>query len=99
MDIMQDHPSGLNGKARETQVNIVAHSKGGLDARVYLDKSHTKDVVNLIMIETPNAGDPIEDWLNAFDQCTPAAHDLRRGAEDTVTKENTHTHYYTIAGK
>jgi hypothetical protein len=29
---------------------IVGHSKGGLDARVFLDITDTKDIANLIMI-------------------------------------------------
>jgi len=45
----------------QNQVNIVAHSKGGLDARVYLDQSRTHDVANLVMIGTPNAGSPLAD--------------------------------------
>jgi hypothetical protein len=83
---------------QNNQVNIVAHSKGGLDARVYLDKSSTENVANLIMIGTPNMGDPIADWLSPFDQCTPAADDLRTDADSIMAKENTHTNYYTIAG-
>jgi triacylglycerol lipase len=43
----------------QNQVNIVDHSKGGLDARVYLDQSHTHNIANLIMIGTPNRGDPL----------------------------------------
>ena len=42
-------------------VNIVGHSKGGLDARVYLAQSGTHDVANLVMIGTPNAGSPLAD--------------------------------------
>jgi triacylglycerol esterase/lipase EstA (alpha/beta hydrolase family) len=42
----------------QNQVNIVAHSKGGLDSRVYLANSGRADVANLIMIGTPDAGDP-----------------------------------------
>jgi triacylglycerol esterase/lipase EstA (alpha/beta hydrolase family) len=34
------------------KVNIVGHSKGGLDARVFLDITDTKDIANLIMIGT-----------------------------------------------
>ena len=40
------------------KLNIVGHSKGGLDARIFLDITDTKDVANLIMIGTPNAGSP-----------------------------------------
>ena len=43
------------------QLNIVGHSKGGLDARVYLAQSGTHDVANLVMIGTPNAGSPLAD--------------------------------------
>ena len=38
---------------------MVGHSKGGLDARVYLANSGTHDVANLIMIGTPNGGNPL----------------------------------------
>jgi pimeloyl-ACP methyl ester carboxylesterase len=82
----------------QDKVNIVAHSKGGLDARVYLANTNTADVPNLIMIGTPNEGDPIEDQLNLFDPCTPAADDLKTFAPDTMAGENTHTHYYNIDG-
>ena len=38
-------------------INIVAHSKGGLDARVYLANNLSNaNVANLIMIGTPNKG-------------------------------------------
>lgn len=40
----------------QTHVNIVVHSKGGLDARVFLANTGTSDVANLIMVGTPNAG-------------------------------------------
>jgi pimeloyl-ACP methyl ester carboxylesterase len=41
------------------KVNIVAHSKGGLDARVYLSNNPSNDDVSkLIMIGTPNLGSP-----------------------------------------
>ncbi|HEY7573343.1 MAG TPA: hypothetical protein VH796_18445 [Nitrososphaeraceae archaeon] len=47
------------------QVNMVGHSKGGLDARVYLANSDTHDVANLIMIGTPNGGNPLANELMA----------------------------------
>jgi triacylglycerol lipase len=47
------------------QVNMVGHSKGGLDARVYLANSRTRDVANLIMIGTPNGGNPLANELLA----------------------------------
>jgi uncharacterized alpha/beta hydrolase family protein len=78
----------------QNKVNIVGHSKGGLDARVYLSNG-TKDVANLIMIGTPNAGSPIAENNNI---CTPAIYDLKPGAADTKVKLNPNTKYYTIAG-
>ena len=77
------------------KINIVGHSKGGLDARVFLDITDTKDVANLIMIGTPNAGSPAAETNNA---CAPAIFDLRPGANATKAEMNSNTKYYTIAG-
>jgi pimeloyl-ACP methyl ester carboxylesterase len=97
----------LTGQSR---VNIVGHSKGGLDARVYLAQSGSNDVANLIMIGTPNGGDPLADdtiRFNAFNPyfyffpsffCTPALFDLETFADDTHVRENHNTQYYTIYG-
>ena len=78
----------------QNKVNIVGHSKGGLDARVYL-ANNTQDVANLIMIGTPNAGSPL---AQTSEICTPAVYDLRPGAAATEVKMNPNTKYYTIAG-
>ena len=77
------------------KINIVGHSKGGLDARVFLDITDTKDVANLIMIGTPNAGSPAAETNDA---CAPAVFDLRPGANATKAPMNPNTKYYTIAG-
>src|SRR5215203_6138889 len=90
--------SNIIGQIKEetgqNKVNIVGHSKGGLDARVYL-ANNTKDVANLIMIGTPNAGSPL---AQTSEICTPAVYDLRPGAAVTEVKMNPNTKYYTIAG-
>jgi pimeloyl-ACP methyl ester carboxylesterase len=78
----------------QNKVNIVGHSKGGLDARVYL-ANNTQDVANLIMIGTPNAGSPIS---QTSEICAPAVYDLRPGAAATQVEMNPNTKYYTIAG-
>src|SRR5918993_2274875 len=78
----------------QNKVNIVGHSKGGLDARVYL-ANNTNDVANLIMIGTPNAGCPLAESCEVG---TPAVYDLRPGAAATEVKMNPNTKYYTIAG-
>jgi uncharacterized alpha/beta hydrolase family protein len=78
----------------QSKVNIVGHSKGGLDTRVYLANG-TKDVANFIMIGTPNTGTPLAENNNI---CSPAIYDLKPGAADTKVKQNPNTRYYTIAG-
>jgi hypothetical protein len=90
---------------RQNQVNIVGHSKGGLDARVYLAQSGTHDVANLIMIGTPNGGNPLANEAASFSPlfdflnfCTPALYDLEIGADDTNVQENQNTKYCTIYG-
>ena len=85
----------IKDETGQNKVNIVGHSKGGLDARVYL-ANNTKDVANLIMIGTPNAGSPI---AQESEVCTPAVYDLRPGAAATEVKMNPNTKYYTIAGE
>ena len=80
----------------EEKVNIVAHSKGGLDARGYLESNLSKDdIANLIMIGTPNAGSPLGNVNNI---CRPAIYDLRPGSPATNVDLNNNTKYHTIAG-
>src|SRR5688500_13174446 len=84
----------IKDETGQNKVNIVGHSKGGLDARVYL-ANNTQDVANLIMIGTPNAGSPL---AQTSEICTPAVYDLRPGSAATEVKMNPNTKYYTIAG-
>jgi triacylglycerol esterase/lipase EstA (alpha/beta hydrolase family) len=99
-----DHANQLNAIVQEVkeitgknQVNIVSHSKGGLDARLYLANSGTPDVANLIMIGTPNKGSPLAD-IASFDPCVPAIHDLKTTAPAIRAPKNPNTDYHTIAG-
>jgi triacylglycerol lipase len=89
------------------KVNMVGHSKGGLDARKYLANSGTNDVANLIMIGTPNSGDPLANEVLStpgltFDffnlACRPALDDFKIDADDTQVPANPHTDYHAIAG-
>jgi len=111
-----DHAKELNeivqtvkNITHQKQVNLVGHSKGGLDARVYLAERQTLDVANLIMIGTPNGGSPLADFITYFIIlipwfnlssffCTPALYDWKTDAPDTRVRENPHTSYYTIYG-
>ncbi|HKR72514.1 MAG TPA: alpha/beta fold hydrolase [Candidatus Nitrosocosmicus sp.] len=84
----------IKDQTGQDKVNIVGHSKGGLDARVYL-ANNTQDIANLIMIGTPNAGSPLAE---NNEMCAPAVYDLRPGSPSTVVEQNQNTNYYTIAG-
>jgi triacylglycerol esterase/lipase EstA (alpha/beta hydrolase family) len=86
--------AGVKDQTGQNKVNIVGHSKGGLDARMYL-ANNTQDVANLIMIATPNAGSPLAENNEV---CAPAVYDLRPGAPSTKVEQNQNTNYYTIAG-
>lgn len=44
-------------------LNIVAHSKGGIDSRHYIENS--TDITRLIQIGTPNAGSPLANYIQA----------------------------------
>jgi hypothetical protein len=106
----KDHAIELKGKVDEfmkemhtDKINIVAHSKGGLDTRIYLSNNITNDAVaNFIMIGTPNKGSPVEDKFYPFDECRPAASDLLTTSKIAQSveseKHNIHTSYYTISG-
>jgi pimeloyl-ACP methyl ester carboxylesterase len=91
-DIIED----FRNDTKVEKVNIVAHSKGGLDARLYLHNDlSNKHVENLIMIGTPNAGSPLA-YLNEV--CSPAVFDIRPGSDATQARINKNTKYHTIAG-
>jgi pimeloyl-ACP methyl ester carboxylesterase len=86
-------------QTRAEKINIVTHSKGGLDARVYLANNPSNDdIANLIMIGTPNEGGPIADRNYDIDPCKPAVYDLMTTSEVNKVGRNENTKYYTIAG-
>lgn len=104
-----DIVEGFKTRSESDKINIVGHSKGGLDARVYLANNPSlDDVVNLIMIGTPNAGSPRavdrdpQEILTANQICSPfpdeAINDLVEGSAATTVGKNVHTKYHTIAG-
>jgi pimeloyl-ACP methyl ester carboxylesterase len=101
----EDHAAQLNQwvsnfkeETGSEKVNIVTHSKGGLDARLYLAKNPSSDdVANLIMIGTPNEGSPLADRYHVRDDCKPAVNDLRTTAPVLRAEKNEHTVYHTIA--
>ncbi len=84
----------LRNSPEYEQVNMAGHSKGGIDARVYLANG-TESVANLIMIGTPNNGTPMAERTSV---CAPAVWDVLPEAEATRAEANPNTKYYTIAG-
>jgi pimeloyl-ACP methyl ester carboxylesterase len=101
----EDHATKLNQKITDfkaetgkEKINIVTHSKGGLDARVYLaNNPSSADVANLIMIGTPNEGSPLADRYYLRDDCKPAVYDLITTSPVLNVGKNEHTKYHTIA--
>ena len=104
-NLVEDFKTSISAE----KINIVGHSKGGLDSRVYLANDLANDdVANLIMIGTPNAGSPraenrdLDVINNANWVCWPfpddAINDLIPGSEATHVEKNNHTQYHTIAG-
>jgi pimeloyl-ACP methyl ester carboxylesterase len=81
------------------KINIVAHSKGGLDARVYLANNLSNtNIANLIMIGTPNKGTIIADEHVQGNSCTPAIFDFTTNSPILNVTKNPNTNYDTIAG-
>lgn len=81
------------------QVNIVAHSKGGLDARSYISQNPGK-VDNLIMIATPNQGTPAAymEVTSCMYTDAPGRADLEPNSQATNSPDSNSTKYWTIAG-
>lgn len=55
---LQNIVDSILSQTGSEKVNIVAHSKGGLDARWFIANNNVDKVANLIMIGTPNSGSP-----------------------------------------
>lgn len=103
---VQSHATELKGFINKItnhtgsdQVNIVAHSKGGLDARSYISQNPDK-VSNLIMIGTPNLG-----TYASYMEVTPCMFGSMAGRADMEpdsaairSPDHNNTNYYTITG-
>lgn len=79
------------------KVNIVAFSKGGLDARMYISE-YPNNVANIVMLGTPNKGTPAA-YMDVTD-CGGSAGlgDLWPNSEATKSVDQNDTHYYAVAG-
>lgn len=70
LDSIQDNAAEIRDKVAEyklrfgvDRVVIVAHSKGGIDSRHFVEQSD--DVEQLVQLGTPNAGSPLADLVQA----------------------------------
>lgn len=61
--LLLSETSGLRSQTGATKIDIIAHSKGGLDSRWAIKLLGNEDPVirNLLMIATPNRGTPLAD--------------------------------------
>lgn len=91
-----EHAMELKKIIGNRTVDVVAHSMGGLEARL-LNSAHIK---NLIMIATPNEGTEA-----AYTDLTPCGNststeDLQPGSDivQTPDADSSNTHYFAIAG-
>lgn len=100
-----EHAIELNGIVNKilhdtggNNVNIVAHSKGGLDARSYIAHSTVDKVANLIMIGTPNSGSTAA-WVDITGCPFGSDKDLFPGSAATEVRDRPEsTNYHTIVG-
>lgn len=105
---VQEHATELTNivdrilnETHSSSVDMVVHSKGGLDARWYIAHNPKDKVANLIMLGTPNKGS-----VASYVDLTPCAfssssgrQDLQPGSDATRTVDRIQqTHYYTISG-
>jgi pimeloyl-ACP methyl ester carboxylesterase len=101
---LRDIVNSILSATHSDKVNIVAHSKGGLDARGYIADNNIDKVANLIMIGTPNAGTTAAipaafGWDLLCPSSSEGIKDLLPYSDATRAVDRPQgTHYYTIAG-
>jgi pimeloyl-ACP methyl ester carboxylesterase len=103
-DKLRDIVNSILSATHSDKVNIVAHSKGGLDARQYIVDNNIDKVANLIMIGTPNGGTTAAipaafGWDVLCPSGSEGLKDLLPSSDATRAVDRlSSTHYYTIAG-
>lgn len=94
-----DHVRELEEYIDNEKVNMVVHSKGGLDARAYIEQNPGR-VLNLIMIATPNEGTnaALMDLTPCSYQGSAGREDMLPGSDATKTPDQANTTYWAVAG-
>lgn len=97
-----DKAAELNKTIGNREVNIVAHSQGGLVARWFV-AHYPNHVKNLVLIATPNLGTPAA-WMDLTNcpfianSSVSALEDLLPNSTATLSPDSPNTKYYAIAG-
>ncbi|MGI9147210.1 MAG: esterase/lipase family protein [Chloroflexota bacterium] len=82
---LRDYIAGVRRLTGADQVDLLAHSMGGLVARAYIDRFMPRgEVAQLIMLGTPNAGTGCAQLPSAAGLYLPAALELRPSYVESV---------------
>jgi pimeloyl-ACP methyl ester carboxylesterase len=102
-----DHGRELSGMidkilndTNSKHVDVITHSKGGLDARYYISYINNNTDSNLVMLGTPNLGTLVAtmEVTDCWFQGMAGRKDLLPGSEATQSPDQKGTKYYSVAG-
>ena len=101
--VLAEYIAQVKEETGAEQVDLVAHSMGGLIARYYIDRlMEQPDVAQLIMLGTPNGGSDCALLLGAINLYEPAALELRsdyvRSVFNAQITERSGVPFYMFAG-
>lgn len=92
--VLSEYIQGVKKATGAEQVDLIAHSMGGLIARYYIDRvMGTRDVAQLLMLGSPMAGTDCADLPAALGLYLPATLEIRPSyVTDVFNLEITHRH-------
>lgn len=101
--ILGDYIAGVKRVTGAQQVDVIAHSMGGLIARYYIDRLMTsRDVAQLLMLGSPMAGTDCADLPASLGLYLPASLEIRPAyVEQVFNPQITHRHgvpFHALAG-
>jgi pimeloyl-ACP methyl ester carboxylesterase len=102
-EILRDYIAGVKRRTGADQVDVVAHSMGGLISRYYIDRlMGDRDVERLVMLGTPNGGSPCANLAARLRVSIPATLELRPSyVKDVFNRQITNrrgTAFFALAG-
>jgi pimeloyl-ACP methyl ester carboxylesterase len=101
--ILGDYIAGVKRATGAQQVDLIAHSMGGLIARYYIDRvMASRDVAQLLMLGSPMAGTDCADLPASLGLYLPASLEIRPAyVEQVFNPQITHRHgvpFHALAG-